>query len=147
MNSIVKLVMSSFSCAVLLANVNAMNRADMSFTLPEVNYCQIQYNQECTYKHEYLTIKAENQTFDHAYNDSKVNDVKHQKRNKNVCQFIQLPSSNGHISTHKHVAEAPKGKDFRPEFRRLDKTMPSKAEARRNARHARKLEAKKAMND
>lgn len=99
MNSIVKLVGSSFSCAVLLANVNAMN-----------------YYVACN------------------------------NYNRGIVKMAQYSPSNGHISTHKHVAEAPKGKDFRPEFRRLDKTMPSKAEVRRNERHARKLEAKKAMN-
>ena len=141
-----KLVVSSLSCVSLLANVDAMNRADMSFDMPEANYCKIPFNPEQSYKPEYRTINTENQTLDHSQ-AAHVQHIKRQKNHKNVCKFLQIPTQNGHVSTHKHVAEAPQGKEFRPEMRRLDKTRPTKSEIRRNTRHDRKAEIKKAMND
>lgn len=67
--------------------------------------------------------------------------------NRGITRMACYSPSNTHVSTNKHVAVAPLGKEFRPEIRRLDKTRPTKEEVRRNVRHERKAEIKKAMND
>ena len=67
--------------------------------------------------------------------------------NRGITRMACYCPSKGHVSTNKHVAVAPQGREFRPEMRRLDQTRPTKAEVRRNVRHERKAEIKKAIND